>query len=138
MSLPPPWMLHVLPLSASVPCGVGLAMSTQFHDVGQPGDELCTTSVTGVLCVADAPVPVTVTVYVPVGVVVAVAIDIVELLPELTGVGLKLAVAPDGRPLALSRTLCDDPLVTAVLIVGDPLAPGATVTVLGLALIEKS
>src|ERR1700694_1882027 len=117
MSLPPPWMLHVLPVSVSLPAGVGLPMSAQFHPVavGQPGGgELPTTSVTVVLCVADVPVPVTVTGYVPVGVVVAVAIVIVELLPELTDVGLKLAVAPPGRPLALSTTVCDAPLVTTV------------------------
>src|ERR1700731_1989879 len=121
MSLPPPWTVQVLPFSDSVPAGAGLPMSAQFHDVGQPGDELPTTSVTVVLCVADVPVPVTVTVEGPVGVVVAVVIVMVELPPEGTAAELKLAAAPLGRPLALSTTLCDDPLVTAVLIVVEPL-----------------
>src|SRR4029077_13343941 len=104
MSLPPPWMVQVPLLSDSLPAGAGLPMSAQFHDVGQPDDELPTTSVTGVLCVADVPVPVTVTVEVPVGVVVAVVIVMVELPPEVTDGGLKLALAPVGRPLALSTT----------------------------------
>src|SRR6202165_4995871 len=114
MSLPPPWMLHVLPVSVSLPAGVGLPMSAQFHPVavGQPGGgELCTTSVTVVLCVADVPVPVTVTVEVPVGVDGEVVIVMVELLPEVTGDELKPAPAPVGKPLAVSVTGCDDPLV---------------------------
>src|ERR1700732_882143 len=101
MSLPPPWMVHVPLLSDSLPAGIGLPMSAQFHPVGQPGGgELPTTSVTVVLCVADVPVPVTVTVDVPVGVDAMVVIVMVELPPEVTDVGLKLAAAPDGRPLA--------------------------------------
>jgi len=102
------------------------------------GGEVCTASVTDVLCIADAPVPVTVTVEVPVGVDAVVVIVMVELPPEVTDEGLKLATAPDGRPVAVSATVCDDPLVVAVLIVVMPLLPGATVTVLGLALMEKS
>jgi hypothetical protein len=51
---------------------------------------------------------------------------------------LKLAVAPDGSPLALRETDCADPLVTAVLIVDVPFPPGATDKLLGFAAIEKS
>jgi hypothetical protein len=62
----------------------------------------------------------------------------VELFPEVIGFGEKLALAPDGRPLADSDTLWADPLVTVVEMVLVPLPPWATVMLLGLALIEKS
>ena len=62
----------------------------------------------------------------------------VELPPAVTEVGLNEAVAPEGRPLAESATLCALPLVTAVEIVEVPEAPWLTVTVVGLALMEKS
>src|ERR1700686_2217443 len=142
MSEPPALMVQAPPaVTDSEPAGVGLPMSAHVQSAGHPGGgggELCTTSVTVVLCVADVPVPVTVTVDDPVGVDVMVVIVMSELPPEVTDEGLKLAPAPDGRPLAVSATLCDDPLVVAVLIVVEPLPPGATVTVLGLALMEKS
>jgi hypothetical protein len=48
---------------------------------------------------------------------------IVEDPPAVIGFGLKLTVVPDGWPLALRLTLCDEPLVTAVEIVELPLAP---------------
>ena len=41
----------------------------------------------------------------------------VELPPAVTVLGLKDAVAPAGRPLALSVIVCAFPLVTAVLTV---------------------
>ena len=56
----------------------------------------------------------------------------------MTEVGLKLAVVPDGSPLALSETVCAEPLVTAVEIVDEPLAPWLTLRLDGLAEIEKS
>jgi len=56
----------------------------------------------------------------------------------VTELGLKLTVVPAGWPLALRLTVCAEPLVTAVLIVDVPLAPCATLRLLGLALIEKS
>jgi hypothetical protein len=62
----------------------------------------------------------------------------VEELPAATEVGLKLALAPAGNPVALKATACVNPLVTAVEIVEVPLAPCRTLTLLGLALIEKS
>ena len=58
--------------------------------------------------------------------------------PAVIGLGLKLTVVPEGWPLALRLTLWAEPLVTAVEIVEVPLEPGATVKLLGLALIEKS
>lgn len=76
-----------------------------------------TTSVTLVACVADVPVPVIVIVYVPAGVLAAVATVSVELLPAVTDAGLKVAVAPVGRPEALRLTDCALPEVTAVATV---------------------
>jgi hypothetical protein len=57
-----------------------------------------------VACVADAPVPVIVTVYVPAGVELAVEIVSVDDPPAVTEDGENDAVAPVGRPLALSET----------------------------------
>ncbi len=74
------------------------------------------------------PVPVMVIGKVPVGLVDAVLIVSVEELPAVTDVGLKVAVAPDGRPDALSDTVWADPDVTAV----------DTVAEVGLTEIEKS
>ncbi|TME25142.1 MAG: hypothetical protein E6I64_11435 [Chloroflexi bacterium] len=51
---------------------------------------------------------------------------------------MNVALAPAGSPLALSATVCAEPLVTAVEMVEVPLPPAVTVTALGFALIEKS
>jgi hypothetical protein len=75
---------------------------------------------------------------VPAGVVAAVLIVSVDDPPVVTELGLKLAVAPEGSPLALSDTDCADPLVTAVEIVDVADAPCVTDTLDGLAEIEKS
>ena len=63
---------------------------------------------------------------------------IVEELPAVTVVGLKLIVTPAGCPLALNVTDWAAPAVTAVLIVDVPLPPCWTLRVPGLAAIEKS
>ncbi len=97
-----------------------------------------TVRLTVVVCVAVVPVPVTVIEYVPAAVPAPTATDIVDEPPAVTEVGLKPAVVPDGRPLALRLTVCADPLVTAVEIVDVPLDPCPTVRLLGLAPIEKS
>lgn len=68
----------------------------------------------------------------------AVAIVMVELLPDVTDVGLNDAVAPAGRPLALRFTFCAEPLVIAVEMVDVALEPCTIETAFGLALIEKS
>ena len=47
----------------------------------------------------------------------------VELPPAVTAVGLNVAVAPAGSPLALSVTVCAEPLTTAVLMVLVALCP---------------
>src|SRR3954471_6207685 len=62
----------------------------------------------------------------------------VELAPALTEAGLNVAVAPLGRPLMLSVTLCAAPLVMAVAMVEVPVAFWLSVSVPGLALMEKS
>jgi hypothetical protein len=62
-------------------------------------------------------VPVTVIVEVPAGVLVAVVTVMVAELPEVTGLGEKVAVAPLGSPLALRLALVAEPEVTAVLTV---------------------
>ena len=136
----PPWCCAVLTVGAEAPL---VAHPLKFPASNPPlttGFELgaVTVSDTVVLCVADVPVPVTVTVLVPVGVDAAVAMVSVELPPELTLAGLKEAVAPLGKPLALSATGCAVPDVTAVLIVDVPLEPCVILRLDGFAAIEKS
>src|SRR5256885_1143088 len=62
----------------------------------------------------------------------------VELPPDVTAVGLKVAVPPAGSPLALKVTVCAAPLTTVVLMVLVAPCPWITLSVVGLALIEKS
>ena len=84
-------------------------------------------------------VPVIVTEYVPVGVeplVCIVSVD--EPDPPLTEVGLKLAVAPLGNPLALNPTVSVNPPEAATLTVYEVLDPTSTVWLDGSAEIEKS
>ena len=64
-----------------------------------------TTRLTVVLCARLPLVPVTVKVLVPTGVLVAVPTVMVEEPGAPLEVGLKLAVAPLGRPLALKVTV---------------------------------
>src|SRR5260370_521204 len=78
-----------------------------------------------VVCVFAPPVPVIVSEYVPVAVVEPTVMVAVEL-PEpgaAIEVGLKAAVAPVGRPLALSETAELKPPETAVVTVELPDAP---------------
>jgi hypothetical protein len=96
-----------------------------------------TVRVTVVECVALVPVPVTVIGYVP-GVALPVMISIADESPAVTDAGLKFADAPVGNPLALKLIDCAEPLVSTVLIVVAPLKPCTTLTLLGLAPIEKS
>jgi hypothetical protein len=97
-----------------------------------------TVNVTVVVWVAEAPAPVTVTGYVPAGVDALVLIVRVELLPDVTDAGLSVAVAPDGKPLALNDTVCAEPLTTVLEMVEVVLSPRIALTALGLAAIEKS
>ena len=91
-----------------------------------------------VVWVAEVPVPVMVIVKVPVGVVDAVLIVSVEELPAVTEVGLKVAVAPEGSPDALSDTVCAEPEVTAVETVVVAELPWTTEPEVGLTEMEKS
>src|SRR4051794_33809891 len=89
-------------------------------------------SVKVTLWVAAAPVPVTVTVYIPGGVVLPAATVSVDPAPALIGFGLKLAVAPDGRPVAPRVTLWAAPLVIAVLTAAGLPPPCATLMAFGV------
>src|SRR5450759_5437861 len=61
-----------------------------------------------------------------------------ELPPAITDIGLRVAVAPVGAPLTTRPTVPALPEVTAVLIVLLPDPPWTTLSVAGLAAIEKS
>ena len=74
----------------------------------------------------------------PAAVLASTVAVIVEEPPAVTDAGLNVTVTPLGCPLALRLTDCAAPLVTAVEIVDVPLAPCATLRLLGFALIEKS
>src|SRR5437868_2162418 len=112
---------------------VGLALIEKSSD----GGAAVTVKLTEVLCVALVAVPVTVRVYVPAAAVPAPSVS-VELPPEVIDAGLKDAVAPEGRPLALSGTVCAEPLVTAVAMVEVTLPFCVAETELGLESMEKS
>src|SRR5438132_285662 len=112
---------------------VGLALIEKSSD----GGAAVTVKMTVGLCVARGAVRVIVRVYVPGAAVPAPSVS-VELPPAVTDAGLNEAVAPEGRPLALSETVCAEPLVTAVAIVDVAVPFCVAETELGLALIEKS
>lgn len=88
---------------------------------------------------SDPLVPVTVTVAVP-AVAVLEAVRVSTLLVPVVVVvaGLKLAVTPEGKPLAVNDTAPAKPLRRVMAIVLVPLAPWFTVRVAGLADREKS
>src|SRR5438105_2279199 len=114
--------------------------STMSSDPPPPPPAVVTVSETEVVCVTPPPVPVTVTLYVPAGVDAPAMMVIVDE-PEpgaAIEVGLKLAVAPVGSPLADSATAALKPPETVVLIVEVPEVPCGMVTEAGDALIEKS
>ena len=72
-------------------------------------------------------------------VAVAEAVSVsVDEPPEFTAAGANDAVTPLGRPLALRAMLSAWPETIAVETVDVPLAPCWTLTLAGLALIEKS
>src|ERR1700730_18341862 len=61
-----------------------------------------------------------------------------ELPPAVTDVGLSVAVAAVGAPETVSEIVSALPEITAVLMVEPPDPPGASETLAGDALIEKS
>jgi hypothetical protein len=74
-------------------------------------------------------VPVMVIGYVPATVDAAAArVTTIEVVEEA---GLKVAVTPVGRPEAANVTLPANGLTSVTVMVSVPLAPGATVTVVG-------
>src|SRR5262245_39252045 len=81
--------------------------------------------------VSPPPVPVTVTGEVPVA-AVAEAASVTTLLLAVVEAGLKVAVTPAGKPLAVNAT-APVKLVRAIVIVLVPLAPWTTVRAEGLA-----
>jgi hypothetical protein len=81
-----------------------------------PAEEV-TTRLTVVVCTVVPLVPVIVRVNVPVGVVLAVVTVMVEEPEAVTDVGLKLAEAPEGNPLALKVTVPLNPFKAAMVAV---------------------
>jgi hypothetical protein len=105
---------------------------------GVQGLAAVTVSVNKAAWVADEPVPVIVTVYTPAAVALEVEIVSVDDPPAVTEVGENEAVAPLGRPLAVSETVCAEPDATAVETVALVPAPAATDASVGLSESEKS
>jgi len=109
------------PLSVTVPVEdcmppttlVGFSVSEET--VGRGGG--VTVSVIVVVFVEVPDVPVIVRLNVPVGVVLAVVTVIVEEPEPLTEVGLNVALAPDGSPLALKVTAPANPFTAAIVAV---------------------
>jgi hypothetical protein len=100
-----------------------------------------TTRVTDVVRVSDPLIPVIVKGKLPAGVVVPlfVVTVIVDVPPLATLVGLKLALAPAGRPLALKlATLPENPFTPSTVTLYVVLLPAVTVREVGDGLREKS
>ena len=76
-----------------------------------------TVSVTWSECERLPLVPVTVSVYVPAGVLDEVVTVSVELPEPVTEVGLKVPLAPVGKPLTLNDTLLLKPLMGLMVVV---------------------
>ena len=74
----------------------------------------------------------------PAGVVVLVLTDMVELPEPVTEAGLKLALAPLGRPLIVKLTTPVKPPDAATVAVYEVPAPAVTVCEAGDAVMEKS
>jgi hypothetical protein len=84
-------------------------------------------------------VPVTVTVAAPtVAVLEAVSVNTLLVPVVVVVAGLKLAVTPAGKPLAVNETAPANPLVRVRVSVLVPLAPRFTVKLVGLAARVKS
>jgi len=75
---------------------------------------------------------------VPAGVLVLVVTDIVDDPEPVTDIGLKLALAPDGNPLALQLTTPVNPPDAVAVAVYDVPLPAVTVCEAGDAVTEKS
>jgi hypothetical protein len=84
---------------------------------GGCGAVALTVSTTFAVCDKVPLVPVTLSVLLPLGVEVAVATVRVEEPESVTEVGLKLALAPEGKPLALKTTVPVNPFCGVTVIV---------------------
>jgi hypothetical protein len=91
-----------------------------------------TVKATDVVWVREPLVPVIVTVAAP-KVAVLEAVRVSVLLVPVTDAGLKLAVTPLGKPLAVMATVPVNPPVRVIVMVLVPLAPRFTVRLDGLA-----
>ena len=80
-------------------------------------------------------VPLIVTMEVPVA-AAGVAVKVTVLLP-VVDVGLKVAVTPDGRPLAVSETLPENPLLGVTVTTLEAVWLWVTVTLAGAAVRVK-
>jgi hypothetical protein len=125
-------MVEVPPVFCTRVNAFGLALMEKLFGIGA-----FTVRVTGVPCVADGAVPVTVKVYVP-GEAVPAFSESVEDPPAVTLVGLKEAMAPEGRPATERATVSAAPLTTVVETVDDPLAFAFRESEVGEARMEKS
>ncbi len=74
----------------------------------------------------------------PAGVELDVPIERLDDEPDDTELGENVAVAPVGKPVAASETVCDEPDVVAVETVVDVLLPAVTLAEVGATEIEKS
>jgi hypothetical protein len=93
-----------------------------------------TVRVTVAVCVTPPPVPVTVIVDVPAAAAVpALRVSVEEPAPPEMLTGLKLAVTPEGIPVAERVTALLNPPETALVIVDVPELPATTLTEEGLA-----
>ena len=107
MSEPLPETVKVLPLKLALPATPTAPMSWSVQPAGKPPLGALTISVTFAVCDKLPLVPFTAIVFVPAGVEANVVTVMVEGPEPATEAGLKLAVAPVGKPVALKVT---DPL----------------------------
>jgi hypothetical protein len=119
-----PWLIDTLEgLADNAKLGVGGAVTVRAI---------------AVVCVSVPLAPVIVTVEEP-GAAVLAAVSVTTVLVPVVAVvaGLKLAVTPVGKPLAVNVTAAANPPVRVMLIVLVPLAPVLSVRLAGLSDNEK-
>src|SRR5260221_588861 len=101
--------------STSVACWLGVFVNGSVETLSRPPPPAgFTVSEYAAVWDVDPEVPVIVIGKVPVGVVLTVVRVSVELLPTVTDVGLKVAVAPAGRPAAVRGMVPVKPPLAAV------------------------
>src|SRR2546421_103946 len=132
---PVPTTVVEMVLEPLAPCTtltlLGLAEIVKF------GLGAVTVSCTVVVWVTDPAVPLDVRAYAPGGALEVFTFS-VALLPAVTDPGLSEALAPLGTPETARLTVPAVPLVNAVEMLIEPLAPCTRLKLVGLAEIEKS